>query len=813
MQKQYFLFLFVLLSTIAQAQQIGQFLQFNGRYNYTGLGNTLNLIENGGNTECTILTESSASLSLDPSQTVVAAVLYWAGSGDGDFNIALNGTPVTSSRNFSYNFLGATGFEYTYFAAYANVTSIINANGPGSYTLSELDLNEAIQPFCGINSGNATNFGGWALYVIYEDPALPLNQIILFDGLEAVTANNPEVNILLENLNVLDAAGAKIGFLAWEGDSGIAVNETLSINGNILSNEPLNPPNNQFNGTNSFTGSDQLFNMDLDFYSIENNINPGDTTAAIQVTSGQDLVLINNVITVLNVELPDATIVIDDAFGADTCGDRDITVDYTVFNINSTGELPANVPISFYADGTFLGQATTTTVLPIGGSESGTIDLTIPAGVSPDFLLIASVDDSGGGVSTVNELDEANNLFSLDFSLKVFPDASNLQDLEQCDIVGTETFNLNDATAAITDADTITFHLTEDDAQNDVNAIPNPDDYENVANPQIIWVRASNPDCFVVNSFMVEILVCPLPDATIAITNDLNACRQRDLTVMYTVFNTEGTAPLPAETPIAFYLDGALIAQAETQNIIPAGGNEPGVLVLTLAETVPNTFTLLLVVDDDGTGTGVVFELDDTNNEFEIAVVFGTIPPIVPLPDLEQCDEGFDMATFNLVDELNDLISTNPGDTITYFLSEEDAIANTNPIEDPEQFVNSTDPQQVYVRLENEICFTTASFRVSTINCKPEIPQGMSPNGDGLNDVFKIETLLNVFVDFNLKIYSRQGNLIYEGGNDDGLWDGIPNTGLLQQNKVVPVGTYYYVLQLNDPDYPDAYLGYVYVNY
>ncbi len=811
MQKRCFFLFLLLVSILTHAQQIGQFAQYNGQYDYTGLGNTMNLVENG-DTACMILTESSADLTLEPGQTVVAAALYWAGSGDGDFDVELNGTPVTSTREFGFEFDNGTTV-YNYFAAYADVTSIVSAALSGTYTLSELDLTEAILPFCSVNGGTATNFGGWAMYVIYEDLTLPLNQIILFDGLEGVSASNSEINILLENLNVLDNAGAKIGFLAWEGDQGIAVNETLSINGNVLSNGTLNPANNQFNGTNSFTGSDQLFNMDLDFYAIENNINPGDTSATIQITSGQDFVMLNNIITVLNVELPDATIVIDDAFGADACGDRDITIEYTVFNINSTGELPANTPISFYADGTLVGQTATLATLPIDGSESGSIALTIPPGIPADFLLVASVDDSGGGVSTVNELDESNNLFSVDFHLQVFPDASNLQDLEQCDVFGTELFNLNDATQTVTDADTITFHLTENDSQDNINPILTPEAYENEDNPQTIWVRASNPDCYTTNSFIIEVIVCPLPDATIAITNTLNACRLRDLPVMYTVFNTLGTAPLPANTPIAFYLNGMLVAQAETENIIPEGGSEPGVLILTLAENVPNNFTLLLVVDDDGTGNGVVFELNDTNNEFELNVIFGTIPPIGPLPDLEACNEGFERATFNLVEELNDLISTNAGDTITYFLTEEDAIANTNPIEDPEQFVNTTDPQEVFVRLENDICFTTASFVVRTINCEPEIPQGISPNGDGLNDVFKIEGLLNIYVDFNLKIYSRQGNLIYEGGNDDGLWDAIPNTGLLQQNKVVPVGTYYYVLQLNNPEYPEAYLGYVYVNY
>jgi len=100
-----------------------------------------------------------------------------------------------------------------------------------------------------------------------------------------------------------------------------------------------------------------------------------------------------------------------------------------------------------------------------------------------------------------------------------------------------------------------------------------------------------------------------------------------------------------------------------------------------------------------------------------------------------------------------------------------------------------------------------------TENCKPFIPQGFSPNDDTINDEFEISGLLNVFDDFTLKLYSRKGNLIYEGGNDDGFWSGIPNTGLLYREVLVPTGVYYYVLSLNDPEYPEPFLGFVYVNY
>jgi len=360
--------------------------------------------------------------------------------------------------------------------------------------------------------------------------------------------------------------------------------------------------------------------------------------------------------------------------------------------------------------------------------------------------------------------------------------------------------------------DVLSFHTSEDDANDNVNVIASPEDFVNTENPQTIWIRVDNGDCFVIGSFEIEVIDCPLPDATISIDNELSACRQRDFTIEYTVYNLLGTGPLPGGTPIAFYIDGALIGQSQTINELPIGGSEMGTLDVTLSDDVPDLFTVLAVVDDDGTGAGIVEELDESNNTFTVMGEFRSIPPIAPLPDLLLCDEGLNMAFFDLTEQ-NELISTDPADTITYYTSMDDALDNVNPILDPEQFQNTSDPQTIFVRLENAICFTIASFLLTTENCPPDIPDGMSPNGDTLNDVFKIDGLIDIFTDFNLKVYSRNGNLIYDGGNEDGLWDGIPNTGILVQNKVVPVGTYYYVLVLNDIEFPEPYIGWLYVNY
>jgi len=779
------------------AQEISLFQQFNGKYDYTAIGNTLNLVENGSSEPCLINTSSSAVLNLLPTQNIIAAYLYWAGSGTGDFEVQLNSIPIQAERTFSDE-LDATR---VFFAAFAEVTQQILASGNGTYTLSELDLTNVIGPYC----PSGTNFGGWSIVIVYEDASLPLNQLNVYDGLQSVSTFNNSLTFVLQNLNVIDNIGAKIGFLAWEGDSAISVNETLQINGNIISNPPLNPANNAFNSSNSFTNSSELWNIDIDFYNIQNYIQIGDETATITITSGQDFVMINNIVTVLNSQLPDATINIDTVIAGEECGNREIFVQYTVYNLNSTDVLPANTPIAFYANASIIGIAETVSQIPIDGSESGEITLTIPNGIPAEFELTLFVDYT----NDVREIHEDNNEAITTINLLVFPDITGLINQEKCDVVGIESFDLTVSTAQIDPNNNISYHTNEVDAQNNSNPITNPEAFVNTENPQTIFIRVANANCFVVDSFSVEVLICPLPDATIAITNNLNACRQRNLIIEYTVFNILGTAPLPAQTPIAFYIDGVLVATDATQAAIPIGGELQQSLTLLLSDVIPDIFELLLVVDDNGNGGGIIEELDETNNTYTTTVQFGSIPDIAPLNDLELCNEGFGNAIFDLTLQ-NEFISTDANDEITFYNSFQDALEKTNAIGSPFAFQSSSNPQTIYVRLENEICFTISDFVILTKDCPPFIPEGFSPNNDGINDFFEISGLLNIFFDHELFIYSREGNIIFKGNNETGFWNGNANAGLLYDGPV-PVGLYYYVLNLNHPDYK-IFTGWVYLN-
>ncbi|KGD67028.1 hypothetical protein LG45_12420 [Flavobacterium aquatile LMG 4008 = ATCC 11947] len=588
--------MFLLSICSIYGQNVALYNQFNGRYDFTFIGNTMNVAENTANDPCVILTSSSATYNMNPGDVVQSAYLYWAGSGTGDFNVNLNGTPIVAERTFALT-LASSGMPF--FSAFADVTSLVSTTGSGNYTLSNLDVSSFLNPndYC----INGTNFAGWAIVIVYQNNALPLNQLNVYDGLQNVPN---ALTINLSSLNVIDNADAKIGFVAWEGDRNIAVTETLTINGNIISNPPLNPANNAFNGTNSITGSTTLYNMDLDIYNIENNIAIGDTSALIQLTSGQDFVMINTVVTKLNSQLPDATISIDEII--EECNSRLIEVNFTVYNTLSTNELPPGTPIAIYANGEFIQYTETTLPIPIDGSWSSQVTIEIP-------------------------------------------------------------------------------------------------------------------------------------------------------------------------------------------------------------ENIPDGFTLLFVVDDDGTGTGIVTELLENNNTDQEIITFNISPNFNDLEPIISCNQGLTSGTFDFVN-YDELVLANSTDAfIGYYESYEDAENDVNEILNITNYNAIATPKEIFIRVENENCFAITSFLLEVRNCPPTVYNYVSANNDNYNETFFIKGLSDIFINFELEVYNRWGRLVWQGNNQTEDWDGFSTKGFRLDNDLSPKGTYYYLLFLNDPDYPQPLTGFLYL--
>lgn len=502
MKKRFYLLIFVFsfFLKIGFGQDVSLYQQFNGRYDYTAIGNTLNSLENGPSSFCNINTSSSASLNIPINQTIVAAYLYWAGSGNGDFDISLNGTSIIAERTFS----DALDSERVFFAAFADVTEQIITEGNTTYTISDFDLTSVIEPYC----PSGTNFAGWAITIIYQDDNLPLNQVNVYDGLQSVPEN---LSIELNNLNVLDTTGAKIGFVAWEGDSALAVNEVLTINGNVIGNPPLNPTNNAFNGTNSFTGMSNLYNMDIDVYNIQNNISIGDDSAVIQLTSGQDFVMINNIITVLNSQLPDATITLNDF--EIQCNSTEVYIEYTVYNNNATDILPSNTPIAFYVDNILITQSNTLNDIEINGEEFQSITFAIPENFTNNIELTVVIDDDGLGNSTVIEINEDNNFAIENIQLIESEPIITLENLLLCDEgFNSATFDLTthlDELETEFNISSATFYTTLYDAENTIGEILFPDEFNNTSNPQTIILRTEEAPCYQLFEFDILVENCP----------------------------------------------------------------------------------------------------------------------------------------------------------------------------------------------------------------------------------------------------------------------------------------------------------------
>ncbi len=85
-----------------------------------------------------------------------------------------------------------------------------------------------------------------------------------------------------------------------------------------------------------------------------------------------------------------------------------------------------------------------------------------------------------------------------------------------------------------------------------------------------------------------------------------------------------------------------------------------------------------------------------------------------------------------------------------------------------------------------------------------------SPNGDATNEFFTIDCI-EQYPNNRLEIYNRWGNIVFSMDGYDNSFDGTSNGRVVvNEEKKLPIGTYYYVLDLGDGTPPKA--GWLYIN-
>ena len=131
--------------------------------------------------------------------------------------------------------------------------------------------------------------------------------------------------------------------------------------------------------------------------------------------------------------------------------------------------------------------------------------------------------------------------------------------------------------------------------------------------------------------------------------------------------------------------------------------------------------------------------------------------------------------------------------TITAFVNQSGNYGNTSTISGKEEDRN----------MVNNISF------VATVPTDFFIPEGFSPNGDGINDLFVIRGILN-YPHNTFEIYNRWGNKVFEASPYQNTWHGKATFGIRVGAGELPVGTYFYLLDLRDGS--KAIKGTIYLN-
>jgi len=87
-----------------------------------------------------------------------------------------------------------------------------------------------------------------------------------------------------------------------------------------------------------------------------------------------------------------------------------------------------------------------------------------------------------------------------------------------------------------------------------------------------------------------------------------------------------------------------------------------------------------------------------------------------------------------------------------------------------------------------------APFTVNINESRLEVPNAFSPNGDGINDVFRVKDGYQSIVSFKARVFSRWGKKLYEWTDLAGGWDGR------SAGNACPDGAYYLVVEARGAD-------------
>lgn len=135
--------------------------------------------------------------------------------------------------------------------------------------------------------------------------------------------------------------------------------------------------------------------------------------------------------------------------------------------------------------------------------------------------------------------------------------------------------------------------------------------------------------------------------------------------------------------------------------------------------------------------------------------------PIANSASLSQCETPAGETFFNLTAAENQFITNPENYSFSYFLSEEEALNNTNPIEDPTNFVYSAENLTIYTRVSNSFgCFDIAELSLWTTSNTLQNPSDLEACDDNFTGIATFDLTLN-FPDIEAQLPTGATYMLY----------------------------------------------------
>lgn len=323
-----------LCSVPANAVALKRVKSYEGNINFAGTQVSVR-DKTGGKGVCNNYSSGSATLRLPKDATIVAARLYWAGSGGTiDREVKLGNTSVTALPEHRYV---ASKGAYTYFAAAADVTDLLPKPATESMTLTFSDLTvSTTEPYCAKKQDNVI-VAGFSLVVVYVHANEPYRAVNVYEGLEAMQSQSVTVPMQDAVPDTGASALGRFGYIVWEGDRpGNMKGESAVYAGEDLTDPSFANDRNIYNAKSSANRDENSYGIDFDIFDLA-NVPTKEASSAVFSTGGDMVVLSTAIMAVPSKPTSDLSIAKTQG-GALRVGQ---TVDYTL-NVTNNGQGPAS---------------------------------------------------------------------------------------------------------------------------------------------------------------------------------------------------------------------------------------------------------------------------------------------------------------------------------------------------------------------------------------------------------------------------------------------------------------------------------------